>query len=106
MDYYLNDMETIQYAEYAELKKIGIKETIEKAPNAYGFRERTIICIDGTTWEYIPEDNLYEKTLTEEEKEADRWYAQQAQERQAELDELLFQEQQANRYRLEYGEDT
>jgi hypothetical protein len=52
---------TIQYADYFELNNRGIKHTISQGINSFGFQERTIICFDGTQWDYIPEDSIYEQ---------------------------------------------
>lgn len=48
------------YATYTELKQAGIKTVIEKGKNEWGLTERTIIDNAGNSWEYIPEDNIYE----------------------------------------------
>lgn len=50
----------IEYASFQELKLKGIKQVIEKGKNEFGLYERLIILNDGSKWEYIPEDNLYE----------------------------------------------
>lgn len=48
------------YADYKELEEFGIKRSIDMGENAFGFREKIIETIDGTQWDYIPEDGIYE----------------------------------------------
>lgn len=51
-------------ADYFELKELGIKRTIDMGKNSFGFNERIIELNDGTQYDYIPEDNLYEIKTT------------------------------------------
>lgn len=51
----------IEYKEYKELVVVGIDHVVELGINPFGFRERAVYCKDGSTWDYIPEDGLYEK---------------------------------------------
>lgn len=48
-------------ADYFELEQLGIRKVIHKGRNEYGLKEKEIIMNDGSVWDYIPEDNLYEK---------------------------------------------
>jgi hypothetical protein len=59
-------MEAIIYAEYSELRARGIKRTINLGKNAFGFNERIVELNDGTRWNYIPEDQVYEKDQAQE----------------------------------------
>ena len=47
--------------EYKDLVLIGIDHVVEHGTNAFGFRERVVYCEDGSVWDYIPEDMVYEK---------------------------------------------
>lgn len=47
------------FADYHELSPY-IRETINHGRNVFGFNEKTIILTDGSKWDYIPEDNIYE----------------------------------------------
>lgn len=49
------------YKSYSELKEIGIHSSISKGVNDLGLVDRTIICIDGTVWDYNAEDSIYER---------------------------------------------
>ena len=49
-----------QVADYFQLKDLGIKKTINLGRNEFGFNEKIIELNDGTQYDYIPEDNLYE----------------------------------------------
>ena len=53
-------MKEIEYAEHHELVARGIRQVVNKGVNAFGLVERTIILHDGSVWEYIPEDNIYQ----------------------------------------------
>jgi len=55
----LDALKTQGYADYSDLKPY-IKNTINKGKNEFGFNEKVIICDDGSNWDYIPEDGLYE----------------------------------------------
>lgn len=48
------------FASYSELKAAGIAEVINKGRNSWGFIDRTILLEDGSRWDYIPEDQIYE----------------------------------------------
>jgi len=58
----MKNQELIQkgFADYFELDEAGISKKINHGKNKFGLIERTIILNDGSQWEYIPEDNLYE----------------------------------------------
>jgi len=58
----MTDQELVEqgFAEYIELKEAGIKNTVDLGKNEFGFNERVIILNNGSQWDYIPEDNLYE----------------------------------------------
>lgn len=47
------------YCEYYDLKPF-IKHVVNKGKNEWGFNEKIIILEDGSNWDYIPEDNMYE----------------------------------------------
>lgn len=47
-------------ATYSELEELGIKRKINLGKNEWGFNEKIIELVDGTQYDYIPEDNLYE----------------------------------------------
>ena len=49
------------YKTYSELSDIGIRSSISKGLNDLGLMDRTIICIDGTVWNYNAEDSIYER---------------------------------------------
>jgi hypothetical protein len=53
----------ITYADYSQLKSMGISNVINKGINPLGLTERTIICNDGSVWDYCAEDGLYEKRV-------------------------------------------
>ena len=53
-------MENPQVADFFELEKLGIKRTIKLGKNEFGFNEKIVELNDGTQYDYIPEDNLYE----------------------------------------------
>lgn len=58
------------YASYFELDKVrSIKKTIDRGVNEWGFKDKTIVDINGRHWDYIPEDQIYE--LVEQGKERD-----------------------------------
>lgn len=59
-----NKMDNPQCAEYNELVKLGIKRTINLGVNAFGFIDKIIELNDGTQYNYIPEDQLYERRDT------------------------------------------
>ena len=48
-------------ANYFELDNLGIKKVIRLGKNEFGFNEKIIELNDGTQYDFIPEDNLYEK---------------------------------------------
>ena len=52
---------SIEYKDYSELKELGIDKVVEGGINDFGFRERMVVCEDGSVWDYIPEDRIYEK---------------------------------------------
>lgn len=64
MEYITTHIDAIEYAEYSELKARGIRCTINQGLNDFGLQERIILCDDGTQWDYIPEDELYQQRLT------------------------------------------
>lgn len=49
------------FASYFELEALGIKKKYDLGKNEWGFRERLIIDEFDNQWDYIPEDQLYEK---------------------------------------------
>lgn len=51
----------IEYREISELRDIGIRHVINHGINDLGLIDRTVYCVDGSIWDYLPEDNLYEK---------------------------------------------
>lgn len=52
----------IEYKSYAELyESPGVRKIIDGGINDFGFKTRVIIAKDGSVWDYIPEDSLYEK---------------------------------------------
>lgn len=51
----------IEYADYQQLKEKGIAHTIRHDQDVFGNPQRTIICNDGTQWDYMPEDQIYER---------------------------------------------
>ncbi len=53
------------YADYSELKQAGIRKTISLGVNCWGFQSRIIETVDGTQWDYIPEDQIYELRTAE-----------------------------------------
>jgi hypothetical protein len=55
----LEELLEIKIAEYLELKPF-VKASINKGVNSFGFNERTLILVDNSNWDYIPEDGLYE----------------------------------------------
>lgn len=51
----------IEYRELDYLQRIGIRQVINHGTNDLGLTDRTVYCVDGSIWDYIPEDGLYEK---------------------------------------------
>lgn len=49
------------FASYSELQALGIKKKYDLGINEWGFRERLIVDEFDNQWDYIPEDQLYEK---------------------------------------------
>ena len=56
----------IGYKSYSELSEIGITLNINKGVNGLGLLNRTIICIDGSVWNYNSEDSIYERDYDSE----------------------------------------
>lgn len=48
------------YASYTELMDAGIKKTYDLGINDFGFREKIIELMDGSQWDWMPEDMIYE----------------------------------------------
>jgi hypothetical protein len=57
----------VEYAELHELREKGIKRVINHGINDFGFIERTIVCEDNSVWDYLAEDNLYQKRVDKDE---------------------------------------
>ncbi len=47
------------FASYLELKE-HITRKIDLGTNEFGFKDKIVELSDGTQWDYLPEDNLYE----------------------------------------------
>ena len=59
----MEELIKIGYAEYYQLKPY-ISEMMYKGKNVWGFEDKSAVCIDGSVWEYIPEDMIYEYSHT------------------------------------------
>lgn len=55
----LDELIKQEFAEFSELKPF-INAIIKKGTNDFGFPMRTVITNDGSNWEYIHEDGIYE----------------------------------------------
>lgn len=55
----IEDLKAQGMAEFNDIKPF-IKFTINHGMNSFGLIDKTLVLVNGSLWDYIPEDELYE----------------------------------------------